>query len=64
MVNRSSFVRLIKGNVGKTTVYAIKILNSLVGQFHLDKIHIFPTLFFFLILVFYPSQLHPFRAQD
>lgn len=46
MVNRSSFGRLIKGNVGKTTVYAIKILNSLVGQFHPDKIQIFPKLFF------------------
>lgn len=46
MVSRSSFGRLIKWTVGKTTVYAIKILNSLVGQFHPDKIQIFPKLIF------------------
>lgn len=63
MVNRSSFVRLIKGNVGKTTVYAIKILNSLFGQFHPDKIQIFPNAFFFFLnscLLSFPAP--PFQG--
>lgn len=51
MVNRSSFesfgvAGLWKGMLARLwIVYAIKILNSLVGQFHPDKIQTFPTLF-------------------